>query len=119
MLILGSVTKPKSRKRTKSKSTSTDIIEENMRTVSSVSHASQFISVVVIISKVAGFHSYTHPSAKMSPGRKENGERISLTGTEKTIRIGAKTSDCGRKIDGGPEKNNRLPDNTWALHLEK
>lgn len=107
MLILGSAPKPKSRKRTKSKSTSTEIIEENMRTASSVSHASQFVSVVVIISKVAGFHSYIHPCAKMSPGRKENGTKTNLTGTERTIRIGVKRSDCGEKIHGsGPENNN-------------
>lgn len=91
-------------------------MEENMRTVNSFSHSHQPpVSVIIIIFKMAGFHSYTHPE------RYENDKKTSLTGNKTTNLIWLKCvqmNDCGHKMHGRhPENNPPLPDTKQHLEL--
>lgn len=72
-------------RRAKSKTTSIVIAEEEMRTVSSFTPSCWLVSVIVVMSKMAGFHSHTHLLQGTSPERHGKGKKkTSLAGNKIT-----------------------------------
>lgn len=74
--MAASVPKPRAGTEEPRAKPSTVIAEEEMRTVSSFTPSCWLVSVIVVMSKMAGFHSYTHLLQGTNPERqKENKPR--------------------------------------------